>query len=258
MFHSFPTVMRMPLQQPQTFVHPNAGAPALAAPVIRMRAVCKTYSVGASAVLALRNVDLDIARGEFCSIMGPSGAGKSTLMNVLGCLESPDSGSYRLGGDDVSALRDRDLARIRNRSIGIIFQTFNLLPALTALENIEVPLVYADVPRSQRRRRAAEALDMVGLAARMDHIPAQLSGGERQRVAIARALVVKPQIVLADEPTGNLDTKTAAEIMALIAGIHADGNTVICVTHDADVARQADRTIRVLDGRVLRGQATPA
>jgi putative ABC transport system ATP-binding protein len=245
------------LPQPDFLATPRAvPCKALSEPVIRMRDICKTYSVGASAVRALRGVHLEIARGEFCSIMGPSGAGKSTLMNVLGCLESPDSGDYSLGGEDVSKLRDSDLARIRNRSIGFVFQTFNLLPAMSALENVEVPLVYAGLPRNQRRRRAAEALKMVGLAERLNHVPGQLSGGERQRVAIARALVVRPQIVLADEPTGNLDTRTAAEIMTLIAEIHANGNTVICVTHDAGVAQQADRTIQVLDGRVLHGEET--
>jgi putative ABC transport system ATP-binding protein len=219
-------------------------------PLIRLRGLSKTFAVGGTPVHALRDVDLDIASGEFCSVMGPSGAGKSTLMNVLGCIEAPDTGSYWLDGESVGALGDRALARVRNRSIGIVFQSFNLLPAMNAMENVELPLVYAGVRAAERRRRAIESLERVGLGQRQQHVPAQLSGGERQRVAIARALVVAPRIVLADEPTGNLDSNTATEILNLLASIHADGNTVICVTHDSEVARHAGRILEVLDGRV--------
>ena len=185
--------------------------------------------------------------------MGPSGSGKSTLMNVLGCIEVPDTGTYSLDGESVGTLGDRALARVRNRSIGIVFQNFNLLPAMNARENVELPLVYTGVPAAERRRRAIESLERVGLGERQHHAPAQLSGGERQRVAIARALVINPRILLADEPTGNLDSNTAGEIMNLLSAIHADGNTIVCVTHDAEVAKRANRILEVFDGRVRDG-----
>ncbi|HEX5788215.1 MAG TPA: ABC transporter ATP-binding protein [Woeseiaceae bacterium] len=220
-------------------------------PAIRLRSVAKSYRVGGTPVHALCGLDLDVRRGEFCSVMGPSGAGKTTLLNVLGCLELPDSGDYWLGGERVSELRDHELARIRNRAIGMVYQSFNLLATLTAVENVELPLVYAGVRHAERRRRAQEALERVGLSERSEHSPARLSGGERQRVAIARALVRQPQILLADEPTGNLDSGTAAGIMQLLADLHGSGNTILCVTHDPQVAGQADRIVRVLDGRIV-------
>jgi putative ABC transport system ATP-binding protein len=207
--------------------------------------------MGRETVEALRGVDLAIERGEYAAIIGPSGSGKSTLMNILGCLDRPDEGSYLLNGERVSDMSDRQLARIRNREIGFVFQSFALLPRATAAQNVELPLLYARVPRRDRARRAAEALEQVGLADRARHRPAELSGGQRQRVAIARALVTRPSLLLADEPTGNLDTSTGEDILALFDALHRAGNTVIVVTHESDVAARAGRTLRVLDGRIV-------
>jgi putative ABC transport system ATP-binding protein len=201
-------------------------------------------------VRALRSVSIDIHRNEYVAIMGPSGSGKSTLMNIVGCLDTPTKGSYILNGTDVSKMDDDRLAEIRNKEIGFIFQTFNLLPRYTALENVMLPLIYAGVPKAERERLAKATLEQVSLSDRMTHKPNELSGGQRQRVAIARALVSNPSIILADEPTGNLDSKTSADIMALLDEIHANGNTVIVVTHEEDIARHSHRIIRLMDGEV--------
>jgi len=220
-------------------------------PLIRTERLVRRYRMGRETVEALRGVDLEIRRGEYAAIIGPSGSGKSTLMNILGCLDTPDEGSYWLNGHRVSAMRDAQLAHVRNREIGFVFQSFALLPRASALQNVEVPLLYARVPRRARAQRAAEALERVGLSDRARHRPAELSGGQRQRVAIARALVTQPSLLLADEPTGNLDTTTGEEILALFDELHRAGNTVIVVTHEADVAARAARTLRVLDGRIV-------
>jgi putative ABC transport system ATP-binding protein len=210
----------------------------------------KTYVMGTEEIHALRGVSLQIERGEYVAIMGPSGSGKSTLMNLIGCLDTPTRGSYLLNGKQVGQMNDNDLARIRNEEIGFVFQTFNLLPRATALHNVELPLVYAGVPSKDREARARSALEKVELGQRMTHRPNELSGGQRQRVAIARALVNNPSILLADEPTGNLDSKTGMEIMALFEKLHQAGNTIILVTHEADLAAYAYRTIHIRDGMV--------
>jgi putative ABC transport system ATP-binding protein len=210
----------------------------------------KTYQMGSEKLHALRGVDLKIRRGEYVAIMGPSGSGKSTLMNLIGCLDTPTSGKYWLAGRLVSELGDDELAAIRNKEIGFVFQTFNLLPRATALHNVELPMIYNGTPAEERLARAKRALEAVDLGSRMFHKPNELSGGQRQRVAIARALVNSPSIVLADEPTGNLDTKTGDEIMALFSRLHGEGNTIIIVTHENDVARRANRIIHVRDGKV--------
>jgi putative ABC transport system ATP-binding protein len=210
----------------------------------------KTYEMGGEKLHALRGIDLTIRRGEYVAIMGPSGSGKSTLMNLIGCLDTPTSGKYWLAGRLVSELDDDELAAIRNKEIGFVFQTFNLLPRATALHNVELPMIYNGTPSDERLARAKRALEAVDLGERMFHKPNELSGGQRQRVAVARALVNSPSIVLADEPTGNLDTKTGDEIMALFARLHGQGNTIILVTHENDVARRADRIIHVRDGKV--------
>jgi putative ABC transport system ATP-binding protein len=220
-------------------------------PLIRTEGLVRRYRMGRETVEALRSVDLVIQRGEYAAITGPSGSGKSTLMNILGCLDTPDEGSYWLNGQLVSAMRDGQLAHVRNREIGFVFQSFALLPRATALQNVELPLLYARFHRRERARRAAEALARVGLTDRAKHRPAELSGGQRQRVAIARALVTNPSLLLADEPTGNLDTTTGEEILALFDELHRAGNTVVVVTHEADVAARAQRILRVLDGRVV-------
>lgn len=219
-------------------------------PLIHARSLRKTYQIGDQVVHALDGLDLDIARNEYVALMGPSGSGKSTLMNMLGCLDSPTSGRYVLNGQDVSALDDDALADIRNREIGFVFQTFNLLPRYSALENVALPMIYAGIPREQREIRASEVLTQVGLADRMDHKPNELSGGQRQRVAVARALVMNPSIILADEPTGNLDTTTSHEVMELFSEIQQAGNTVILVTHEEDIAACAHRTVRLRDGKI--------
>jgi len=219
-------------------------------PLIHARDLRKTYHVGDQVVHALDGLDLDIRANEYVALMGPSGSGKSTLMNMLGCLDSPTSGSYILNAQDVSRLEDDALAEIRNREIGFVFQTFNLLPRYTALENVALPMVYAGIPKAERQDRAREVLAQVGLGDRMDHRPNELSGGQRQRVAVGRALVMKPSIILADEPTGNLDTATSEEVMELFGEIQKAGNTVILVTHEEDIAAYAHRTVRLRDGRV--------
>ena len=218
--------------------------------LIRTENLARRYRMGGETIEALRGVDLVVRRGEYAAIMGPSGCGKSTLMNIVGCLDTPDDGRYWLDGEPVWDLGDRELAKVRNRAIGFVFQSFALLPRATALQNVELPLVYAQVPRRERLRRAAEVLERVGLSGRAKHRPAELSGGQRQRVAIARALVTNPSLLLADEPTGNLDTATGEEILALFDDIHRAGNSVIIVTHDAGVAARASRVLRMLDGRI--------
>ncbi len=218
--------------------------------VIRLEDVYKIYRVGSQEVRALDGVSLSVSRNEYVAIMGPSGSGKSTLMNILGCLDSPDSGRYVLNGVDVSEMDDGELADVRNREIGFVFQSFNLLPRYNALENVALPMVYAGVPAGERRVKAAQALRSVGLEDRMDHRPNELSGGQRQRVALARALINSPSIILADEPTGNLDTHTSVEIMRLFDEIYRGGNTVIVVTHEEDIAAYAHRVIRLRDGRI--------
>jgi putative ABC transport system ATP-binding protein len=218
--------------------------------VISVKELTKIYIMGTTQVKALQGVSLNIDRNEYVALMGPSGSGKSTLMNLLGCLDSPTGGEYWLNGTNVSTMTDGELAEVRNKEIGFVFQTFNLLPRLSALENVALPLVYAGMSRSQRNERAQEVLDSVGLGDRVDHKPNELSGGQRQRVAIARALVNNPSIILADEPTGNLDTKTSVEIMGIFEEIHQKGNTVILVTHEPDIAEHAHRIIRLRDGLV--------
>lgn len=218
--------------------------------IIRLEDICRIYRVGSQEVRALDGVSLSVSRNEYVAIMGPSGSGKSTLMNILGCLDSPDSGRYVLNGVDVSEMDDGELADVRNREIGFVFQSFNLLPRYNALENVALPMVYAGVPAGERRVKAAQALRSVGLEDRMDHRPNELSGGQRQRVALARALINSPSIILADEPTGNLDTHTSVEIMRLFDEIYRGGNTVIVVTHEEDIAAYAHRVIRLRDGRI--------
>ena len=226
--------------------------------LIETRDLWKTYVMGEEEIHALRGVSIQIERGEYVAIMGPSGSGKSTLMNLIGCLDTPSKGSYLLNGKQVSQMNDNELARVRNEEIGFVFQTFNLLPRASALHNVELPLVYAGVPSKERQERAREALRKVELENRMDHKPNELSGGQRQRVAIARALVNNPSIVLADEPTGNLDTKTGVEIMSLFQRLHDTGNTIVLVTHEADIAAHAHRIVHIRDGRVEKDVATGA
>lgn len=218
--------------------------------VIHLRGITRDFKLGAQTVHVLKGIDLDIKRGEYVALMGPSGSGKSTLMNLLGCLDTPTSGTYVLAGRDVSRMGENELAEVRNQEIGFVFQTFNLIPRQTALDNVALPLVYAGIGKEERLDRAADVLRSVGLGDRMDHRPNQLSGGQRQRVAIARALVNKPSLILADEPTGNLDTATSEEIMRLFDEIHGLGNTLVVVTHEEDIAQRAKRIIRLRDGVV--------
>jgi putative ABC transport system ATP-binding protein len=218
--------------------------------MISLKGLVKNYMVGTQIVEALRGIDLVINRGEYVAIMGPSGSGKSTLMNILGALDTPTSGHYYLNGTDVSQMIDNDLAIVRNKEIGFIFQTFNLLPRYDALENVILPLIYGGVPKHERRERGLKVLEKVGLSDRVTHKPNELSGGQRQRVAVARALVNNPSIILADEPTGNLYSKTSVDIMNLIRDIHEQGNTIIVVTHEEDIAKRAQRIIRLLDGNI--------
>ena len=219
-------------------------------PLIETRDLWKSYVMGSETIHALSGVDLSIERGEYVAIMGPSGSGKSTLMNLIGCLDTPSKGSYLLNDKQVGQMNDDELARIRNEEIGFVFQTFNLLPRATALHNVELPLVYAGIPKQVRLQRAKAALEKVELGERVSHRPNQLSGGQRQRVAIARALVNNPSILLADEPTGNLDSKTGVEIMALFARLHQAGNTIVLVTHEADIAEHAHRVVHIRDGKI--------
>ncbi|MFT7352225.1 MAG: putative ABC transport system ATP-binding protein [Flavobacterium sp.] len=225
--------------------------------LIQIKNIKRDFVLGTEIINVLKGIDLNINKGEYVALMGPSGSGKSTLMNLLGCLDTPTSGSYILNGKDVSIMNDNDLAEIRNKEIGFVFQTFNLLPRTTALDNVALPMVYAGFSKSDRRKRAAEVLTQVNLSDRMDHEPNQLSGGQRQRVAIARALVNNPSIILADEPTGNLDSKTSVEIMKLFGDIHANGNTVILVTHEEEIASYAHRVIRLRDGMVETDKPNP-
>lgn len=218
--------------------------------IIRFQGIYKHYRVGAMVVEALRSVTLSIHRNEYMAIMGPSGSGKSTLMNILGCLDTPTGGAYFMNGKDVSKMEDNQLAEIRNKEIGFVFQTFNLLPRYSALENVMLPLIYAGVPKAERLERGEMALEQVGLKDRMNHKPNELSGGQRQRVAVARALVTRPTIILADEPTGNLDSKTSVDIMNLFSEIHSKGNTIVLVTHEEDIAQHAYRIVRLRDGLV--------
>jgi putative ABC transport system ATP-binding protein len=222
----------------------------MANPLIKISNIKRDFVLGNEIVYVLKGIDLQINKGEYVALMGPSGSGKSTLMNLLGCLDTPTSGTYILNGKDVSQMKDDELAEIRNKEIGFVFQTFNLLPRTTALDNVALPMIYAGYSKSEKNERATEVLKQVNLADRMDHQPNQLSGGQRQRVAVARALVNKPSIILADEPTGNLDSKTSVEIMKLFGDIHASGNTVILVTHEEEIAAYANRIIRLRDGLI--------
>jgi putative ABC transport system ATP-binding protein len=225
--------------------------------MIRLAGIVKRYLMGDEEVLALAGVDLHIGRNEYVALIGPSGSGKSTLMNLIGCLDTPTEGSYVLNGRDTSTMNDNELAQVRNQEIGFVFQSFHLLPRLTVLENVMQPLVYRGLPRAERKLLASRALEQVGLGNRMGHRPNQLSGGQRQRVAVARALVGKPSILLADEPTGNLDSRTSLEIMALFDELHRSGQTVVVVTHEPDIAAHCRRTLRVSDGRIVQDSQNP-
>jgi len=227
-------------------------------PVIRAENLWRTYQMGAEEIHALRGVSFTIQKGEYVAVMGPSGSGKSTLMNLVGCLDTPTSGTYVLRGKVVSEMNDDELAAVRNREIGFVFQTFNLLPRATALHNVELPLVYAGIPKEERLAQARRALEMVDLADRMTHKPNELSGGQRQRVAVARALVMNPSILLADEPTGNLDSATGEDIMRLFARLHDQGHTIILVTHERDIAEHALRTIHIRDGKIESDERKPS
>ena len=226
--------------------------------LLRMTGVRKTYDTGVIQVEALRGVDLAVEQGDFVAIMGPSGSGKSTLMHILGCLDVPSAGTYELDGVDVSRMTEAELAEVRNRRIGFVFQQFNLLPSMTALRNVELPLVYAGVPRHERRERAMDALGRVGLAERVDHRPGELSGGQQQRVSVARALVTDPALILADEPTGNLDSASTHDVLELFHELHDAGRTIVLITHEAEVAQEARRVVRITDGLLSEGAAVPS
>ena len=243
------------MSRPQDFRTGDTPLPDI---VILTHKLAREYDMGSEVVRALRGVDLQIRRNEYVAVMGPSGSGKSTLMNLIGCLDTPTSGEYWLNGQKVSDLEDDDLARIRNKEIGFVFQTFNLLPRASALHNVELPLIYAGLSSRERRDKAAQALTRVGLADRMDHKPNELSGGQRQRVAIARALVNAPSILLADEPTGNLDSTTSQEIMSVFGDLHRQGQTVVMVTHEADIAAHAARVVTLRDGLIATDQLKAA
>jgi len=219
-------------------------------PIIKLNKIVRNFQLGKEVIQVLKRVSLEVNKNEYVALMGPSGSGKSTLMNLLGCLDTPTSGEYFLNGTNVSKMTDNSLAQVRNKEIGFIFQTFNLLPRYSSLDNVALPLIYAGIPKDVRNQKAKDALQSVGLAERMNHKPNELSGGQRQRVAVARALVNNPSIILADEPTGNLDTKTSHEIMALFDDIHRAGNTIIIVTHEEDIARMARRIVRMRDGKI--------
>lgn len=225
--------------------------------VIKIKGLYKIYDVGSQKVHALDGVDLSIYKNDYVAIMGPSGSGKSTMMNILGCLDTPTKGTYVLGGTDVSQMSDGELADVRNKEIGFVFQSFNLLPKYTSLDNVALPLIYAGAPKAERDERATKALERVGLADRMAHTPSELSGGQRQRVAIARAVVNNPTIILADEPTGNLDTKTSIEIMKIFEQVYKDGNTIIIVTHEDDISKFARRIVRLRDGKIESDTVNP-
>ena len=220
------------------------------APILRLVDVGKTYATGSVEVEALHGISMEVDRGEYVAIMGPSGSGKSTLMHILGCLDVPTTGSYDLAGEDVSAMSEDALARVRNRQIGFVFQQFNLLPALSAWRNVELPLCYSGVGRSERKERAMQVLERVGLGDRVDHRPGELSGGQQQRVAVARALVTDPALILADEPTGNLDSHSSADVLQLFAELHEQGRTIVIITHEREVAESAQRAVRILDGQI--------
>ncbi len=238
--------MTLSIADPSVATAPNAPRP-----VISLRNVIKEYRMGDTDVHALRGVSLDIARGEFVAIMGASGSGKSTLMNIVGCLDVPTRGHFWLDGVDVRTLDDDDLARIRNRKIGFVFQSFNLLPRMSALANVELPLVYAGVRPNERRQRAARALEAVGLGQRMRHFPSEMSGGQQQRAAVARAIVTDPALILADEPTGNLDTESSLDVMSVFDALHSQGRTVVLITHEEDIARYTERVVKLSDGRIV-------
>jgi putative ABC transport system ATP-binding protein len=228
----------------------SRSATAVDRPILSLREVRKVYASGPLQVEALRGVSLDVARGDHVAVMGPSGSGKSTLMHILGCLDTPTSGRYELAGVDVSAMTETDLAEVRNRRIGFVFQQFNLLPSLSAWRNVELPLCYAGVGRTERRTRATEALQRVGLGDRLEHRPGELSGGQQQRVAVARALVTDPDLILADEPTGNLDSRSTADVLALFQELHAQGRTIVLITHEHEVAASTERVVHIRDGAV--------